>query len=145
MTATPASLGYRMPAEWEPHQAVWFSWPHNRKSWPGKFETVEPVMVRAVAAIGRSETVRINGGETRMRNVSEPPTPIFMTAAGPLWLTLAEAAQATGFDVRSIRRMIAQGRLPGYRVLDGRAIRVRADDLPALFTPVTVIDDGQPA
>jgi agmatine deiminase len=60
MTATPASLGYRMPAEWEPHQAVWFSWPHNRNSWPGKFETVEPVMVRAVAAISRSETVRIN-------------------------------------------------------------------------------------
>ena len=60
MSATPASLGYRMPAEWEPHQAVWFSWPHNRNSWPGKFETVEPVMVRAVAAISRSETVRIN-------------------------------------------------------------------------------------
>lgn len=53
-------MGYRLPAEWEPHQAVWFSWPHNRESWPGKFETVEPVMTQAVAAIQQSETVRIN-------------------------------------------------------------------------------------
>ena len=57
---TPAQLGYRMPAEWEPHQAVWLSWPHNRDSWPGKFEPVEPIVARAVAAICRSETVRIN-------------------------------------------------------------------------------------
>ncbi len=51
---------YRMPAEWAPHQATWISWPHKRESWPGKFETVEPVMVRAVEALARSETVRIN-------------------------------------------------------------------------------------
>ncbi len=57
---TPATLGYRMPAEWEPHQATWISWPHNRASWPGKFETVELVMVQAVTALASSETVRIN-------------------------------------------------------------------------------------
>jgi agmatine deiminase len=57
---TPAARGYRMPAEWAPHQATWISWPHKRESWPGKFEPVEPVMVRAVAALARSETVRIN-------------------------------------------------------------------------------------
>jgi agmatine deiminase len=49
-----------MPAEWAPHQATWISWPHKRESWPGKFEPVEPVMVQAVAALSRSETVRIN-------------------------------------------------------------------------------------
>jgi len=56
----PAQLGYRMPAEWEPHQATWLSWPHNRASWPGAFEAVEPVMARAVAALATSETVHIN-------------------------------------------------------------------------------------
>ncbi|HEX7719067.1 MAG TPA: agmatine deiminase family protein [Woeseiaceae bacterium] len=49
-----------MPAEWTPHQATWISWPHKRESWPGKFEPIEPVMVRAVAAISNGETVRIN-------------------------------------------------------------------------------------
>ena len=27
---TPAALGYRMPAEWEPHAATWLAWPHER-------------------------------------------------------------------------------------------------------------------
>jgi len=30
MISTPAQLGYRMPAEWEPHEATWIAWPHNR-------------------------------------------------------------------------------------------------------------------
>ncbi len=34
--ATPASLGYRMPAEWEPHAATWLSWPRPEGiSFPG--------------------------------------------------------------------------------------------------------------
>jgi len=28
---TPRELGYRMPAEWEPHSATWLAWPHNRR------------------------------------------------------------------------------------------------------------------
>ena len=57
---TPAARGFSMPAEWAPHQATWISWPHKRESWPGKFGPVEPVMVKAVAALTRSEMVRIN-------------------------------------------------------------------------------------
>lgn len=60
LAGIPSALGYRMPAEWEPHQATWLSWPHNRDSWPGKFEPVEPIMVQAVAALSAGETVRIN-------------------------------------------------------------------------------------
>jgi agmatine deiminase len=26
---TPKSLGYRIPAEWEPHEGTWLIWPHN--------------------------------------------------------------------------------------------------------------------
>ena len=29
MRETPASLGYRMPAEWEEHEATWISWPKD--------------------------------------------------------------------------------------------------------------------
>ena len=57
---TPAELGYRMPAEWEPHQATWLSWPHKEESWPGKFERIQPVYARMVAALATSETVHIN-------------------------------------------------------------------------------------
>lgn len=73
--ASPAEHGFRMPAEWAPHQATWISWPHKRGSWPGKFEPVEPVMARAVAALSGGETVRINvldrQHEERVRNLLE--------------------------------------------------------------------------
>jgi len=26
---TPRTLGYRMPAEWEPHEGTWLIWPHE--------------------------------------------------------------------------------------------------------------------
>lgn len=60
MTSKNLNGGCRMPAEWEPHQATWISWPHKRESWPGNFAPVEPVMVRVVAALSASELVRIN-------------------------------------------------------------------------------------
>jgi len=56
--ATPAALGYRMPAEWEPHSATWIAWPHNRTDWPGKFEAISWVyaeMVRHLVAGERAE------------------------------------------------------------------------------------------
>jgi len=57
---TPASLGFRMPAEWEPQEAVWLSWPHNRRTWPGKFRVVPGHYAAYAAAISRFERVRIN-------------------------------------------------------------------------------------
>jgi agmatine deiminase len=57
---TPAALGFRMPAEWEPHEAIWLSWPHNRQTWPGQFRPIPKVFAGIVAAISRYEEVRIN-------------------------------------------------------------------------------------
>src|SRR5690349_12377723 len=58
--ATPASLGFRMPAEWEPQTAVWLSWPHKRASWPGFFRPIPYKFAEIVATISRFEEVRIN-------------------------------------------------------------------------------------
>ncbi len=56
---TPAQLGYRMPAEWEPHEATWIAWPHNRNDWPGKFAPVPWVYTEIVRHLSRVETVCI--------------------------------------------------------------------------------------
>lgn len=56
----PSDAGYRMPAEWDRHEATWISWPHNRETWPGRFEPVEPVMVQAVRVLAGSESVFVN-------------------------------------------------------------------------------------
>jgi agmatine deiminase len=49
-----------MPAEWSPHQATWFSWPHNPDTWTDYLPAVERILAEAVAALAKGETVRIN-------------------------------------------------------------------------------------
>jgi agmatine deiminase len=60
---TPRSLGYRMPAEWEPHAATWLAWPHKRESWPGKFEPIPLVYQKLVEALTPFEHINILAGE----------------------------------------------------------------------------------
>ncbi len=55
----PAQLGFRMPAEWEPHEATWLAWPHEQSDWPGKFETISWVYGEIVRHLSRQEKVRI--------------------------------------------------------------------------------------
>jgi agmatine deiminase len=55
--ATPAALGYRWPAEWEPHRATWLSWPHNRDTWPGRLEPVVETFVAIAAALAGHEAL----------------------------------------------------------------------------------------
>jgi agmatine deiminase len=63
---TPAQLGFRMPAEWEPHEATWLSWPHNLATWPDAFEPVPAVFVEIARHIASSELVRINVADESM-------------------------------------------------------------------------------
>ena len=56
---TPAALGYRMPAEWEPHRATWLSWPHNPETWPGRMAPVPAIWARLVGALVPGEEVHI--------------------------------------------------------------------------------------
>ena len=58
---TPAALGYRMPAEWEPHAATWLSWPRREGiSFPDSFDRVLPALRAMVEALSESEQVCIN-------------------------------------------------------------------------------------
>ncbi len=59
MNKTPAALGFHMPAEWEPHEATWLGWPHNKTDWPGKFAPIPWVYGEMVRKIAPGELVRI--------------------------------------------------------------------------------------
>lgn len=50
---------YRMPAEWERHEATWIGWPHNRSDWPGKFAPIPWVFAEMTRRISQGEIVRI--------------------------------------------------------------------------------------
>ncbi len=57
--ATPRELGYRMPAEWEPHEATWLAWPRNRTDWPGKFLTIPWIYAEIVRLLATREQVHL--------------------------------------------------------------------------------------
>jgi agmatine deiminase len=55
---TPRNRGFHMPAEWEPHEAVWLSWPHNRNTFPN-LSGVEESYYAFISAIHTSERVEL--------------------------------------------------------------------------------------
>jgi agmatine deiminase len=62
--AAPAGVAhrppaYRMPAEWEPHDATWIGWPHHEPDWPGKLATIPWVYAEIVRALAPHERVEI--------------------------------------------------------------------------------------
>jgi agmatine deiminase len=54
-----SSLGFRMPAEWEVHEATWLGWPHNASDWPGKLSTIHWVYAEIVRKLAAGERVRV--------------------------------------------------------------------------------------
>ena len=75
---TPASLGYRRPAEWEPHEATWICWPHQLEDWPGKFAPVPWVYTEIVRTLARHERVNILVQSRRARRAAR----VCLAAAG---------------------------------------------------------------
>jgi agmatine deiminase len=71
----PAAQGYRMPAEWEPHESTWLAWPHLRSDWPGKFEPIPWVYAEIIRNLSRHERVDLivndASGEKKARAVLE--------------------------------------------------------------------------
>jgi hypothetical protein len=55
-------------------------------------------------------------------------------------ITLQQASENTQLSVRTLRRYIAAGDLTAYRA--GRSIRLKPEDVDALFTPTNKWDGG---
>lgn len=60
LSGTPASLGYRFPAEWEPHRATWLTYPCHETSFPGKMDVIKDAYHAFIRSIAASERVCIN-------------------------------------------------------------------------------------
>lgn len=59
MLNTPRSLGYRMPAEWEPHAATWLSWPCNPETWESHLPGAEQAFTEMIEALTPNETINL--------------------------------------------------------------------------------------
>lgn len=107
--ATPAELGYTMPAEWEKHTATWLGWPHNETDWPGKLDTIRWVygeMTRKIAAgervrmlvnsrkdekFARGYLVKAGADVSKVEFVVHPTNRGWTRDTGPVWVKRAKA------------------------------------------------------
>lgn len=115
MTAeTPASLGYRLAAEWEPQEAVWLSWPHRLATWPDHFEPIPDVfagVARRIAATGQPVKIVATGEPLRQARqmlgevagvgfVDLPTNDSWLRDSGPVFLV--PQAAATGLPAAAV-------------------------------------------
>ncbi len=69
---SPAALGYRLPAEWEPHEATWVAWPQRRATWPGAFVPIPAVWRELITTLAGFEPVHVlAGGEAVWAEASQ--------------------------------------------------------------------------
>jgi agmatine deiminase len=71
--STPHSQGFRMPAEWDPHEATWLGWPHELTDWPGKFSPIPWAFAEIVRLLSQVERVYLlvenREAEARVRTI----------------------------------------------------------------------------
>jgi agmatine deiminase len=56
---SPRDRGFRMPAEWAPHAAVWTAWPAGEALWVGQLEPVRQDFAGFVRTLSRLEPVHL--------------------------------------------------------------------------------------
>jgi agmatine deiminase len=59
LSSTPRRDGYRMPAEFEPHQGCWMLWPERPDNWRLGAKPVQQAFATVAAAIAGSEPVTV--------------------------------------------------------------------------------------
>src|ERR1700756_3563113 len=73
--STPNSLGFRLPAEWAPHEGTFLGWPHELTDWPGKFAPIPWAFAEIVRHLARVERVYLlvedRAAESRVKQILE--------------------------------------------------------------------------
>ena len=151
----PCALGFRMPAEWEPHAATWLAWPHKEDSWPGNFAPIPAVWVEIVRALAPYEAVNILVNDSAMAarvraglharevfaesiSVYEIPTDdAWIRDYGPIFITRRAEAAALKW-----RYNAWGGKYPPWDLDDAAAEKICASLNVPVFRPGIVLEGG---
>src|SRR5271167_3400373 len=135
--AKPAAYGFRMPAEWEPHDATWLAWPHYRDDWPGKFEPIPWVYAEIIRHLARRERVELivtdAASEKRARKVLDRANALCDNVCFHRWPTNRVWTRDSGcifVTTPSFARPDSRGRLSPRGSRPGGHDFSRADELP---------------
>ncbi len=61
-------MHYRLPAEWEPHEATWIAWPHHEPDWPGKLAPIPWVYAEITRVLAQHERIEILCHDEQVRD-----------------------------------------------------------------------------
>ena len=101
MTDVCQGAQLRWPAEWEPMEAVWISWPHREDLWQGGLQELMGIYAGLAAAIAQEAEVRINAaaplhdmirrhlsarGVQRFRLYDHPTNDVWCRDHGPIFV-----------------------------------------------------------
>ncbi|MGE5345803.1 MAG: agmatine deiminase family protein [Acidithiobacillales bacterium] len=164
LSATPRAAGYRQPAEWEEHRAVWVAWPSHAHLWEAALGPVREAwleMARAIADIdpatgspcGESLEVLVpderNEATARSRLAGIPARfhripfgDIWLRDIAPLFVKGEEGVAAVSF---AFNGWGAKYMLPGDDLVSARvalAARMRAFTVPWVLEGGAVEVDG---
>ena len=151
---SPAELGYRLPAEWEPHAATWIAWPHRRATFLGPFAAIPRAYARIVRALARHEPVRVIGtgvvldeasvmvgGAPGVTLVDIPTDDSWIRDTGPVFLVPGKGADLPPAAV-AWEWNAWGGKYPPWEA-DGRVARtIAAREGCEIFAPGLVLEGG---
>lgn len=60
--------GYRMPAEWEPHQGTWLSYPHNPRTFLTALSGAQESFAEMIRHLAKAEEVHVNVDDAAMES-----------------------------------------------------------------------------
>ncbi|KAK3144528.1 hypothetical protein QOZ80_4AG0314280 [Eleusine coracana subsp. coracana] len=69
MEGRPAKMGFRMPAEWEPHEQCWMGWSERSDNWRERAAPAQETFARTAIAISKFEPVTICASAEQYPNV----------------------------------------------------------------------------
>ena len=97
----------RFPAEWEPTEAIWISWPHNLDTWPGRFDRlpdfyaswtrlmadVLPIRILAAAGVAKSAQSQL-GNHPNIELIPIPTNDCWIRDYGPSFVHCGQHLRA---------------------------------------------------
>jgi len=151
---SPAELGYRLPAEWEPHAATWIAWPHRRATFLGPFSAIPRAYARIIRVLARHEPVRVIGsgavldeasvmvgGAPGVTLVDIPTDDSWIRDTGPVFLVPGQGADLPPAAV-TWEWNAWGGKYPPWDA-DGRVARsIAAREGCTVFAPGLVLEGG---
>ena len=121
--STPAGDGFRMPAEWEPHDGCWMVWPQRPDNWRWGAKPAQAAYADVAHAIAASESVTMAVSAAQYehcRSVLAPEIRVVEMSSNDAWMRdIGPTFVIDGRRDSARRRLALQrlGRTRGWAVL----------------------------